>query len=421
MSERRFDQWQDLYAQRTSSMKSSEIRNLFIVTSRPDIISFGGGMPDTRLLPLDEVAKAIKKVMGREGSAALQYGSSEGHEGLKHCIIKLMAEEGIKIDTDDLLVTDGGQQALDFVGKIFINPNDKIIVEGPSYVGAIQAFSSYQASFIHIPLDANGLQVDILAKTLEKLEREKVKPKFLYTVSTFHNPAGVTLSWERRKKLLELAHKHNLLIIEDGAYNRLRFEGRPLKPLRAMDEKIIYIGTFSKIFAPGVRVGWIIAPRSILEKINFAKQAANLCPGSFTQRVVEEFFRQNLHKAHISNVNKVYRQRRDIMVKAIKKYFPKEAKFNIPQGGLFVWVELPRYIDTTDLLAEAISEEKVAYIGGGAFFADGSGKNCMRLNFSYPQTDQIEEGIKKLGKVIKKQMALYRSLARSNIEMGRPK
>ena len=406
-----FDKWIDLYASRTTSMKASEIRDLFVVASRPDIISLAGGMPETRSFPMEKVVDATRKAMESDGSAALQYGSSEGHIGLKEVIVGLMATDGIKVHPEDIIVTGGGQQALDLLGKVFINPNDKILVEAPSYVGAIQVFNSYQADMISIPLDEHGLQVDLLKKELEDLQAKGERAKFIYVVPDFHNPAGVTLSAERRKKLLALSEEYKLLILEDNPYSRLRFEGDHLKPMRSENPLVVYLSTFSKIFSPGVRLGWITAPRPILEKLNLAKQAADLCTSSFAQRVVCEYFKGDFWEKHVNHLANTYRNRRDAMLAAMEEFFPQEVTWSVPHGGLFLWAILPEYIDTTELLAEAISE-KVAYVPGRAFFPDRSGKNCMRLNFSYPNEKEIHTGIKRLAKVIKDQMALYQSVTK---------
>ncbi len=405
----KFDKWTDLYAKRTVALRSSAIRDLFIVASRPDIISFAGGMPDTRSLPMEMIAEATKKVLRKEGAAALQYGSSEGHPGLRECILKLLAEDDIHTDLDDIIITDGGQQALDLLGKIFIDPNDTIIVEGPSYVGAIQAFSGYQANMISVPLDENGLSIDSLSQTLGDLKKRNQKAKFIYLVPSFSNPAGVTLSPERREALLKITKKHDLLVIEDDPYSRLKFGGGKIPTLRSMDDSLIYMGTFSKIFSPGMRLGWITAPKPIIEKLNFAKQASNLCSSSFTQRIVEEYFTNYPWQSYLEKQTALYKERRDIMLKSLEKFFPSDARWTKPEGGLFLWVTLPKFINTAELLAKSINEAKVAYVPGEAFFADGSGKNCMRLNFSYPNKEQVAEGIKRLGELIKSQTKLYKT------------
>lgn len=405
-----FDKWSELYAERVGSLKSSAVRDLLSVTARPDIISLAGGLPYTNDFRMEKVVSAVRETMLKEGSAALQYGPTEGHVGLKEHIVKLMAVDGIKVDVDDLVVTDGSQQGLDLLAKVFIDPGDTILVEAPSYVGAINAFEAYQPKMVGIPLDAEGIIVERLAETLAQLKKEGKRAKFLYLIPNFHNPAGVTLSLERRHKLIDLAREYELLLVEDNPYGRLRFEGEDVPSLRALDESVVYLGTFSKIFSPGVRLGWVTAPTPILEKIICGKQSADLCTSSFTQRLVEHFFSANDLGEYLDSLITLYRSRRDAMLESLSEYFPPEAAWNRPQGGFFVWVELPPFVDTTEMLAEAISK-KVAYVAGRAFYPDGSGQNFMRLAFCYPKEEDIREGIRRLAGVVKNQLALYHSVA----------
>jgi 2-aminoadipate transaminase len=409
-----FDNWSELYAKRIGRLRASEVRQLLAVTARPDIISFAGGLPDTKAFPVQHIVEATRYVMEENGHIALQYGPSEGHTGLKEKIVELMGEEGIEAEPDDLIITDGAQQALDLIGKVFISAGDTIVIEAPSYVGALQAFSTYEPSYVTIPLDEQGLKTSLLAEQLEKLAQAGRKVKFLYLVPNFHNPVGVTLSEKRRHEVLKLAEKYGFLIVEDNPYGRLRFEGKNLPSLRALNKNVIYISTFSKIFSPGVRLGWIVAPRPILEKIICAKQAANLCSSSFGQRVAEAYFRHFDWQGHIRTLIELYRGRRDTMLEAIAEFFPPEAKWTKPEGGLFIWVTLPEGIDTASMLAEAIQEAKVAYVPGQGFYPEGGGEASMRLNFSYSEKEKIYIGIESLSKVIKKQLALYRSLAKGS-------
>lgn len=418
MTEFSLDHWLDLYASRTASMRSSEVRELLAVTARPDMISFAGGLPDTRLFPADEIVKATKKIMKSEGHAALQYGPSEGHLGLKKELRALMKEEDIDSHLEDFIVTDGAQQALDLIAKVFIDRGEPIIIEAPCYIGALQAFAGYQPRFVSVPLDDEGMRIDLLKERLVDLKKEGVRPKFLYTVPNFHNPVGVTLSKERRLKLLEVAKDADLLVVEDNPYGLLRYEGDSLPLLRGLDSEVIYISTLSKIFSPGIRLGWVLAPPPILEKIIFAKQAANLCSGSFAQRVAEEYLRAGLWKKHIKRQIEVYQRRRDTMLDALDEFFPPRSHWTKPQGGIFLWATLPEYLDTTEMLAEAIQQEKVAYVPGKAFFAGDDGNNQMRLNFSHSPEEVLKKGIKRLAKVVKKQMELYPYIARG-LEFGR--
>jgi len=410
MTEFRFDQWLDLYAPRVNRMKSSEIREMMAVTGRPDVISFAGGLPDTRVFPVNQIVEATQRVMLREGHAALQYGPTEGHEALKRHIVEIMVESGVEVGVDDLIITDGAQQALELVGKVFIGRDDIIIIEAPSYVGALQAFSGYEPNIVSVPLDDMGLRTDLLAEKLEELAKMGKQAKFVYTIPNFHNPAGVTLAVERRRELVELSHRYGFLIIEDDPYGRVRFDGKEKPSLRSMDENVVHLGTFSKIFAPGMRLGWVVAPKAILEKLIFAKQAANLCTSSFSQRVTEEYLSVFDWRKNVDVLIDLYRERRNTMISALEEFFPEGAVWTHPNGGLFIWATLPDDLDSGEMLAEAIREAKVAYVPGRAFYANPGKNSSMRLNFSYCPPETIHEGIKRLGSVAKRQLSLYRSL-----------
>ncbi len=407
-----FDKWIHLYAERTGSMRSSEVRDLLAVTERPDIIALAAGAPYTKALNMEKMTRVLVEVMKKGGPAALNYGSSEGYEPLRKWLTDFMADEDVVCTPDDIVITDGSQQGLELLAKIFVNPGDTIITEAPSYVGALNAFLSFQAKIIHVPCDDNGIKVDRVAETLATLKKKGVKPRFIYVIPSFQNPSGVTMSLARRKKLIKLAREYDTIIVEDNAYRRLSFEETLLPSLKALDsENIVYLGTFSKMLSPGLRVGWLIAPRPIREKIVFAKQAADLCSSSLTQRVVEEYFRETNMETHLKKLVNIYVKRRDKMLNAIEEFFPKGVKWTTPKGGFFIWATLPDYLDTTNMLAKAI-EQKVAYVPGKAFFADGTGRNSMRLNYSFMKESDIREGIRRLGEVIETEMALYRSLKR---------
>jgi len=401
------DPWADLYATRMSNMKGSAIRAMMGSAEIPGMIALAGGLPNTKPIGLDDVVRATRETMKAEGGTALQYGSSEGHKGLKRHIIKLMAEEGVTVDYDDFILTQGSQQALDLVARTFIDVGDRIIVEAPSYVGALQATSGYQPDYLQIRMDDDGMVVDELAVALKKLGPRSAK--FIYVVPNFHNPAGVTLPLERRKRLIELARQYELLIFEDNPYGRLRYEGEDIPSLRSMDESVMYTSTFSKIFSPGMRIGWIIAPHPILDKIVIGKQASDLCSSNFAQMVLEHYFDRNLWQKNIEQLRDVYRSRRDAMIAALEEFFPEGTSWTKPAGGFFLWATLPEYLDSSEMLAEAI-ENKVSYVPGNAFYADGSGAHHMRLAFCYEDEEKITEAIKRLGKVIKGQMALAKSL-----------
>ncbi len=405
-----FDKWTDIYADKTKLLRSSAIRDLLSTTSRPDIISFGGGMPSTKSMTGKDVVEATKLALAKNKDASLQYGSSEGNPNLRKHIIDFLKAEKIKVHEDDILITVGAQQALDLISKIFIDSGDTILTESPTYVGALNAFLSFGAKVETVALDNNGMQISALKEKLEILKKLKKKPKFLYTVPNHQNPAGVTLSAKRRHELIKIAEKENLLIIEDNAYSMLGFNPEHQYPaLRSFNENVIYLGTFSKIFfTPGVRLGWVVAPRAILEKLSLAKQAADLCTGTLSQFITEEFLNTNPWRQRAQEMAKIYEEKKEVMLKALDKYFPKEASWTKPKGGFFVWVKLPEFVDTTQMLAEAINE-KVAYVPGGNFYPNNEGKNYMRLSYCLPEPEEIEEGIKRLGKVVKSRIELYRS------------
>lgn len=391
-------------------MRSSEVRDLLAVTARPDIIALAGGSLDIKASNLDHVHELVMEVLRDAGPASLSYSPSEGYAGLLEFIVTYMGVSGIGIDLDDIIITSGGQQALELLAKIFVNSGDTIITEAPSYVGALNAFMSYQANIIQIDTDENGMQMTKLEETLADLKKKHVQPKYIYVIPDFQNPGGTTLSFARRKKLVKLAREYNTIIIEDAAYQRLRFEGEDIPAVMTLDpDNVIFLGTFSKILSAGLRMGWVVAPRPIREKLIYAKQAADLCSSSLSQRIVAEFFRETPVDKHIGKLITVCRKRRDVMLEALEEFFPKGTKWTHPHGGFFVWATLPEFIDTTAMAAKAI-QEKVAYIPGRAFYADGLPKNTMRLNYSFPKEADIKEGIRRLSEVIDREMELYRKL-----------
>lgn len=405
-----FDQYGDLYAERTYSMVSSEIRDLLSVTARPDIISLAGGLPNTQVLRPEMLSELASRVFSEDGPGALQYGPTDGYAPLKHTLCHIMEEEKLRAYPEEIIVTHGSQQALEMLSKILINPGDTIIVEAPSYVGALNSFMSYQPDFVTIDMDEDGLRLDLLKSALERLRHGGVRAKFLYVIPNFQNPAGITLSLERRLGLLELVREHNLMIIEDNPYGLLRYEGEPLPPLKMLDpERVVYLGTLSKICSAGLRIGWVYAPGPVLEKVLLAKQSADLCTATLTQRIAHAYFTTQDWREVISQLVNIYRGRRDAMFSAMEEFFPEEASWTHPRGGFFVWARLPRYVNTKDMLAKAI-ESKVAYVPGTGFYPGGRGVNEMRLNFSFPTEEEIYEGVKRLSKVIRRELSLARSL-----------
>ena len=408
---RDLERYAGLFARRTQGMKSSAMRDLMAITARPEVISLAGGLPDTSCFPAEDVAALMARVAADASARALQYGPTEGMDDLKGCIVQVMAEEGMDVGADELLVTTGGQQVIDLVTKALIDPGDVVVAEAPTYPGAVPVFSSYEAHVVQIEMDDDGMRVDLLEETLDRLLSEGRTPKFIYTVPTFQNPAGVTMALERRHRLVRIAAERELLVLEDNPYGLLRYEGDPLPPLYALDggEYVIYLGTFSKILSPGLRLGWTAAPRPVLEKLNLGKQGADLCSSTFGQFFVMEYFARRDWRRLLGSLRDVYRRRRDVMLEALQEHFPGEAAWTRPEGGLFIWATLPSYIDTTDLLARALREH-VAFVPGRAAYLDGRGGASMRLNFSGVADDDLREGIRRIGKVINEQVRLYSTL-----------
>jgi 2-aminoadipate transaminase len=392
------------YADRTEFMKASEIRELLKLTEDTQIISFGGGMPSPNSFPIKFVDKITKKVLKNHGPQALQYGPTEGLTLLREALIKRMEKtRNIKCNLNQILITSGSQQVLDLTSKILINPGDYIVVECPTYIGALTAFNAYQPNYIPIQMDENGMKTEELE---EKIKENKDKPiKFIYTIPTFQNPAGVSLSLDRRKHLLEIAERYDIPILEDEAYSELNYSSKDLPPIKSMDKKglVIYTHTFSKVLSPGFRLGWVVGNEEIIRKIAIAKQGADLCTNMFVQFIAEEYIKSGLIDKQIPKIRKMYKKKRDIMLKALEKHFPKGSSWTRPDGGMFIWVRLPDKVDTKEMFLDAI-KAKVAYVNGAAFCTDGKGQNCMRLNFSNTDDDKIEEGIKRLAKIMKERL-----------------
>jgi 2-aminoadipate transaminase len=410
-SARDLERYAALFAERTQVMRSSAMRDLMAVTARPEVISLAGGLPDTSTFPPASFAAQMTRIAHESSAAALQYGPTEGFERTKECIAQVMACEGMSPDTEDILVTTGGQQAIDLITKTLIDPGDVVICEGPTYPGAVPVFCSYQAETIQVGMDSDGMLVEEAAEVIDRLAAEGRRPKFIYSVPTFQNPAGVTLSAERRRALVELAREREILLVEDNPYGMLRYEGEPTDPLYKLDggDYVVYLGTFSKILSPGIRVGWILAPPPVMEKLVLGKQATDLCTSTLTQYFVSEFFAEGHWREYIESLIDLYRTRRDAMLQSLERHFPAEATWTKPEGGLFVWATLPDFIDTSDLLARAL-RDNVAFVPGAAAFVDGRGGSSMRLNFSGSTEDEIREGIRRIGRVVTEQVELYGTL-----------
>ncbi|MCB8942890.1 MAG: PLP-dependent aminotransferase family protein [Ardenticatenaceae bacterium] len=411
--------WEHRYAQRMRWMGSSAIRELLKLTTQTDIISFAGGLPAPEVFPVEAFAEASQRVLVEHGSDALQYSTTDGYRPLREWIVEKMAQYRIEAAPENVLITSGSQQALDLIGKVLINAGDRILTEKPTYLGALQAWQAYQAEYVTVPIDDDGL------RTGEHLERAiTTGPKFMYVLPNFQNPGGVTLPLGRRWEIIAIAERYGIPIIEDDPYGELRYEGEHIPPLVVLDAtkldgvngnnarnllngNVIYLSTFSKTLAPGLRLGWIVAPASVIEKCVIAKQGMDLHTSSFVQMVAYEVVKDGFLKEHVRHIRQVYKARRDVMLAAMSHFFPPEVSWTRPQGGLFLWVTLPEWMDSADLFNRAI-KHKVAFVPGASFYPDGSGHNTMRLNFSNAQPEQIEVGIERLGRAIKAELAAFK-------------
>jgi len=397
--------WEYRYANRTQRMGSSVIRELLKLTEQPDIISFGGGLPAPEVFPVKEFRAACNYILDNFGPQSLQYSTTEGYRPLREMIARHTERYSVNITPDNILITSGSQQALDFIGRVFVNQGDHIVVESPTYLGALQAWNAYGAQYIAVPSDENGMIVDKLEEAL------RIGPKFIYVLPNFQNPSGTTLSLERRKKLVELADRYGVPIVEDDPYGQLRFEGDHLPSLVWLDSQfrgdngcytgnVIYLSTFSKLLAPGIRLAWVIAPEQVIRKLVQAKQAADLNTALFNQMVAYEVGKGGFLDEHVKFIRQVYKERRDVMIEAMEELFPSNVHWTRPLGGMFLWGILPEAMDAAEVLKTAI-ERKVAFVPGASFHPNGGGKNTMRINFSYSNPENIREGITRLGTVLK--------------------
>lgn len=388
--------WEAVMSERSARMKSSVIRELLKLTMQPDMISFAGGLPAPELFPVREFKEACNYILEHHGPQALQYGPTEGYPPLKEFLAESMQKYSVPAVPGNILMTNGSQQALDLVGRLFINNGDKILTDAPTYLGAIQAWRAYKPQFITIPLDDDGMDPERVEKTLQQH-----RIKFMYVLPNFHNPAGTTISYERRRRLVELAARYGAFIVEDDPYGELRFEGEDIAPLMSMHkENVIYLSTFSKTLSPGIRLGWIVAPERVIAPLVQAKQGADLQTGTFIQYVAHDIVGRGIIKRHVKRIRNVYKERRDVMLAAMEEYFPPGVTWTRPQGGLFLWVRMPEHVDSEELLKVAV-EEKVAFVPGVAFYPDSKeGHNCMRLNFSYAKPEMSREGIRRLGQAM---------------------
>jgi 2-aminoadipate transaminase len=401
--------WDHRYAQRTQRMGSSAIRELLKLTERPEIISFAGGLPGPDVFPIEQVSQACERVLAESGAQALQYGTTEGFAPLREMIARHAMRYGLEITEENVLITSGSQQALDLLGRIFINRGDHILVENPTYLGAIQAWNAVGAEFVPVPMDDDGMVTDAMEVAM------RTGPKFIYVLPNFQNPTGVTLSLERRRRLVEIADRHGVPIVEDDPYGQLRFEGDHLATVVRLDNEqrrngdpcyrgnVIYLSTFSKTLSPGLRLAWVVAPPEVIRKLVQAKQGADLHTATFNQMIAFEVARGGFLDRHVRLIRDVYRERRNVMLQAMEEHFPPGVQWTRPQGGLFLWATLPEGMKSADVLQDAI-EEKVAFVPGAPFFSRGGGENTMRLNFSNATPDKIREGMMRLGRVLQRRM-----------------
>ena len=404
----RFETAPDKVARRITKMRPSAVRLLFAAATRPDIISLAGGMPDVSLLPKRAVRKAARAALDDQ-AVTLQYGGTNGLYEAAEVFCDIVRDIGIRHKPENVIITTGAQEALDLVAKTFCDPGDIIITEGPTYLGALQAFSAYEPDIHTIPFDSEGMRMDLLEEELERIGKGNPRLKFLYTIPNFQNPGGVTMTPERRKRLLELSHEYDFIVVEDDPYGRLRYEGGHYLPMRALDDSVIYLGTISKMFSAGLRVGWIMAPPGVTSKINLAKQGTDLCSSVFDQKMAAAYFRETPWQQTLQKFVKTYAKRRQAMLDAMDEMFPPEVEWTRPEGGFFVWVTLPPYVDANSMLAEAL-DNGVIYAPGDSFFPDGKrGRNSMRLNFSYESPENIHEAIRRLAEVIEDRLELYRA------------
>jgi 2-aminoadipate transaminase len=400
--------WQQLYADRAEGMRASDIREILKVTAQPEVISLAGGLPAPELFPIDEFRRAFEWVLEADGAQALQYGPSEGYRPLRTLLSERLSAFGMQCHADDILVTNGSQQALDLVGKVFLNPGDIVLVEKPTYLGALQAFNQYQARYAVVSMDEDGMRVDevehILRRHQPGLGGQRIK--LIYALPNFQNPTGRTMSLERRRRLVELSTEFGIPIVEDDPYGELRYEGEALPTLKALDTEgsVIYLGTFSKILAPGFRLGWVLATDEAFEALLHGKQPSDLHTGMAQQMATYQVAKDGFIDRHVEHIREFYRERRDVMLRAIEEHFPAAVRYTRPKGGLFVWTELPPHFDTRELLLEAI-QDKVAFVPGQGFHADHSGTNTMRLNFSNVPPEQLREGVRRLGQAIQRRLA----------------
>lgn len=401
----RLDPWYNTYADRALGMRQSEVRSLFAVANRPEVVSLAGGMPNIEGLPLEFLAEMSSRLLRDRGASILQYGSGQGSDELREMIVEVMRPDGIRGHADDIVVTTGSQQALDLISQIFINPGDVVLAEAPSYVGALGTFRAYQANVVHVPMDAEGLVPEELVRVIDELEAEGKPIKFLYTIPNFHNPGGVCLSAERRPRIAEICQRRHILVVEDNPYGLLGFDGDPIPAIQSINpDGVVYLGSFSKTFAPGYRVGWALAPTAVAARLILANENALLCPSTFAQLSINEYLRTYDWYQQVKEYREMYHERGRAMQEALEEYMPM-CSWNSPEGGFYTWVKLPEGLDAQAMLPRAVTN-LVAYVSGTAFYADGQGRDHMRLSFCYPTPERIREGVQRLAAVVRAEAEL---------------
>lgn len=420
MTGSRLDPWIDSYADRALGMTASEIRALFAVASRPEVVSLAGGMPYVNALPMDAIAETVQHMLVHHGNVALQYGAGQGHQTLREQILEVMAPVGVSAHPDDIVVTAGSQMALDLVTRIFCNPGDVVLVEAPSYVGALGVFNSYQVDVQHVAMDADGLSAEALREALDRNRAAGKTVKMIYTIPNFHNPAGISQPQQRREEILDVAKSAGVLVLEDDPYGLLGFDGTVPQAIRAMDhDAVVYLGSFSKTIAGGLRVGWAVAPHGVREKIVLAAEAATLCPSNFSQLTVSEYLRTQPWMDQVKAFREIYQERRDALLTAMTQLMPAGTTWTVPTGGFYSWLTLPEGMDATAMLPRAVAA-LVAYVPGTGFFVDGQGRDSMRLSYCYPTPERITEGVRRLAGVMEEEMDLIHTFgsAASNLPPG---
>jgi 2-aminoadipate transaminase len=409
-----------MFSRLSTNMRASEIRELLKLLEKGEIISFAGGLPNPAAFPIKEIREICLDLIDNKASQVLQYGTTEGVNELRHQLAKRMRKKGMDVDHRNILVTQGSQQALDLIGKVFIDPDDIVLVGAPTYLGADNAFKSYGAVLESIPLDNKGMPPDLLNEKIHLLKTHGKHPDLLYLVPSFHNPAGCTIPTSRREEIMQIAVDNDLVLVEDSPYSELRYSGKQVKPFKVIDPdgRVIYLGTFSKILAPGFRIAWCVAEGEILHKLIIMKQAADLCTNPFGQHVAAEYLSRGYIDTHVEKIKALYKSKRDKMIAAIEKHFPKDVKWTKPDGGMFIWVTLPECIDTREMFPRAV-ENNVAYVIGSAFYSDGRVSSSMRLNYTFATDEQIDIGIKRLADTIKEEMAMKVKKPKEKIERDR--